>query len=215
MNLGEIRTAVQAHGYGSDTASQQNGFINAAGREITGERRWWWREAQNNSLTMTAGTATLSTASIADLLDIDAVRLTYGSEYYDLDYAAPQDLRTQVHLARDPGIPQFWSFVNGGLLFWPYPDRAYTVSIDYLKDWTDLSADGDEPAFPAIYHDVLVQHAVGELARRERDTQSYGMAAAKVERLMDKMRKAQQAVRQRQSSRYVTYSGVFDTGRWH
>lgn len=62
------------------------------------------------------------------------------------------------------------------LRIWPTPDAVYTLTVDGLITGTDLSADGDVPAFPEDYHDVLIFGAeADELEKMEK----YDLAAKK------------------------------------
>lgn len=209
MNLGELRTAIQQKGYGTDTATAQTGLINSIYRRIGGEHRWPWLEAQNTSITTTAGDPDYSLAAITDLAHIDAVRVHRGTEYPQLSYIAPQDLRDMEHVDRDNGTPRFWTYVNAQLRLWPAPDAAYTVTIDYLKRPTVLSADGDTPIFDSTYHDVLVWGAVAELAFRERDWSAKNFADAEFNLRYNEMKRSY-GLKQRQNATHVKRSSFWD-----
>jgi len=43
--------------------------------------------------------------------------------------------------------------------FWPIPDAAYTVNIDWFPAADVLAADGDICAIPVDFHDVVIQDA--------------------------------------------------------
>lgn len=48
------------------------------------------------------------------------------------------------------------------LRIWPTPNAAYALTIDGILTGTDLSADGDKPALPEDFHDVLLFGALGD-----------------------------------------------------
>lgn len=211
MNLGQIRTAIQARGYGTDTATQQTAMVNAVYREIAGQHRWPWLEAQSSTLTTTIGDPDYATTGIsADLMYIDAVRLTRGTTYLPLEYIAPQDFRDLEHVDRDNGEPIYWTYMNYNLRLWPRPDQVYTVTVDYLFRPTDLSADSDQPLFDATYHDVLVWGAIRDLAFRERDWSAKNFADAEYSARFGKMERAY-GMKQRQNSSHVQGSKFWDS----
>ncbi len=215
MNLAQIQTAVQNRGYSTDTSAAQIDIINSVYRELRSERQWWWLEKQDTSLLTTIGVGTVSHSTIADFLHPTAVRIQlptnpYPQGVYDLTYMPPQEMRSNEHLWRDQGIPEYWSEQAGVFHFWPIPDQVYTVVVDYIRDPGDLVLTTDVPVFPAVYHDVLVWGAVAELTFRERDVFNNRTAMEVYQAKLEKMRKAD-SIRQRQSSRYVTRSGMYDS----
>lgn len=169
MTLAELRAAIQNKGYGTDTATQQTGALNSVYRRINGLRRWSYLERRTTALAATAGQASVSLVTLAPLMWVDAVRIEFGTEYDELAYTPVQDFRDYAHADRDTGRPVRWTEAAGELHLWPKPERAYTLTIDYLTTPADLSADGDIPVFDSTYHDVLVWGAVAEMAYRQRE----------------------------------------------
>lgn len=78
------------------------------------------------------------------------------------------------------GAPQVYAVVKYAadgctLYIWPKPDAVYTLSIDGLARGTNMSADGDIPAFPEDFHDILEFAATAdELEKMEKPDQSVG-----------------------------------------
>jgi hypothetical protein len=174
----QLRTAVQDHGYGTDTASQQTGFINTEYRRLAGRRRWKWLEAQDSTLSTVVGTA-IYTPPMTDLRNIDAVRLSdsTGATYY-IEPREEQALRDLYH--RDLGInsqPHAWTQYAGKLWLWPTPDQIYNITFDYIKNVTNMVADGDTHLVPEEYDDILVWGAVARSALRARDWMSRTFSA--------------------------------------
>jgi hypothetical protein len=166
----QLRTAIQERlGFATDTATAQNEALNGAVRRLEGLRRWPWQEATSVSATLASGASTLGGLP-SDLLHVDAVRLEEGTEYIELEYRAPNEVQRMLHLDRDTGTPQYWSKRGATIYVYPRAQTAYdVVTLEYVKDPTDMSADGDSPAAPATYHDVYVYGAGADLAIRERD----------------------------------------------
>lgn len=205
-----VRDSVQAKGYSLDTApAVQNSMINSIYRRIIGERRWWFlRYPDNQSLTTTPGDPEVP-LFIDGLLHIDAIRLSSGSERYEVDYADPQDLRTAEHLDDATGPPEFWSRFGSIVRLYPTPDKAYTVHTDYVIDPDDLVNDSDVSVIPLAYLDVLVWGAIKDLTFRERDMDGYSVASNEYETILRAMRH-QDGLVQRQSPSTVTKTGAIE-----
>lgn len=210
MNLVALRTQLQTMGYGTDTATQQTAALNDAYRQVCGNRRWTWLEGRVNAAALTAGTSNYSLGSITDLLSVDAIRLTFGSDNYELSHKPTQELRELVHNDRATGVPRFWTRHIGEVVYWPIPDRAYVPVIDYIKDPADLAADGDTPIFPATFHDILVWGAVKNAAFRQRDWNSHTVASTEYANRLRDMKQAD-GIPQRQRPGQVRHSRFWDT----
>ena len=218
MQLSDLRTAIQALGYGSDTETEQNYFINQAYREVCSSDRWQFLEAQNTSGTITVNnnTAPLPTdANGGPAVMIDAVRLGIGaptnSNYqYNLDNVEPEAMRDLETDFNDVvGTPEKWSIIANEFHFWPYPDQTYNIYVDYSESPADLVNDADVPVIPAQFHDILVFYAAKILAQRERDIYSAEQWDNVYQQKMQKMREAY-LLRQRQTSSTVKKSGYYD-----
>lgn len=209
MNLGQLRTALQTKGYGTDTATAQTAMLNSVYRRVAGLHRWPWLEVQDVSITTTVGDSDYSLAALTTLAHIDAVRIEKGTDRPELEYLEPQDFRDLEHVDRDNGVPLYWTYAASELRLWPAPDQAYTVTIDYIKRTTDLSADADSPLFDSQYHDVLVWGAIAEMAFRERDWSAKNFADAEYRQRLMEMERAY-GVKQRQNSSRVKRSSFWD-----
>lgn len=206
-----LRSAIQARGYGTDTAPDvQNHVLNSVYRRVIGMRRWPFLEVDGSTaLECVIGQRAYDLTDIPDLLHVDAVRAELGTEYIELKHKGQQDFRTLEHSWRDHGQPEFWTRIGNRLLIWRRPDAAYTLVVDYVKDPPDLASDEDQTALPAAYQDVLVWGAIAELCFRERDAEGFAMAKGEYgTRIIDMMN--EYGVRQRQNSSHVKQSGTWD-----
>lgn len=171
MTRAELKTSIQALGYGTDTDTAQNEAINSTIRRVEGYKRWPWQETESTAITLALAAKTLASVP-ADVLHVDAVRLQSGTDEYEPEFKPAQEVRRLLHLDRDNGTPRYWTKYAGSILIYPRADRAYTGTLDYVKDPADLSADGNSPLVPATYHDVIKWGSVAQLAYRERDWQA-------------------------------------------
>jgi hypothetical protein len=209
--LADVRSCIQFKGYGSDTAPGiQNSMINSVYRRIIGMYRWPFLElADNSTIICNVGQMKYNIGVIEDLLHIDAVRIEFGTDYYDLEYAPFQTFRNLEHTERSQAVPRYWTAGDQELRLWPAPDREYIVKIDYIIDPPDLVGDTDVPIIPPAYRDVLCWGAIAELTFRERDVEGYNIAKQEYLSIIDNM-KAEYGVKQRQTSEQVGRSGTYD-----
>lgn len=213
MQLSDIRAAIQALGYGSDTAAQQTSFINDAYRQVTSKLRWPFLEQQSVELTTTVGTNAYDLPSdMSSYRNIDAVRIGQDSSqnWMNLDYVEPQDFRDREHVDRGTGTPCNWTFINQQLHFWPIPDSVYTVTIDFITEPADLADDTDVPVIPAAYHDILVWGAIHAITFRERDWLGRSDADQQFQMRLQRMEE-EFMIRQRQTASHVKKSGFWNT----
>ena len=208
MNLAQIRTAIQALGYGTDTVAQQNLFINTTYHEVYAGDRWPFLEKQANAYFLTLGNGVFDYvgAGTTDLIEFDSVRLAPGIGC--LENIEPQDMRDleTSSSATELGQPAKWSQIAGMLHVWPAPDQAYQLYIDYIYAPPDLVADADTPVIPVEFHDVLVYGAAKMIALRERDIWGSELLDNEFQNKLRKMRQAY-LLRQRQTSSRVKKSG--------
>jgi hypothetical protein len=210
-NLGQLRQAIQNLGYTTDTAAAQNQFINAVYHEICGMNRWKFLEKQDKSLTTVAGTDSY-TLPFTDWRNLDAVRIevTANQQFNNLNYKPEQQFRELQHIDRDQSTPYFWTYMNNKLMFYPVPDNAYIVTIDYTYEPPDLVADTDVPVIPQPYQDILVWGAVEYMAMRERDWLGRQFAQQKAQTLIQQL-KEEYFLKQRQTASHVAKSGYWET----
>lgn len=201
MTRGQIKTSVKVYGFESDLDTVIEDCINAAIRRIEGFKRWRWQETTSTSLTLTVGDKSIGTLP-TDFLHPDALRIEFGNDFYDLDYAEPEDIKSRLHTDRENGVPQVWSHYGGQVIVYPRPDLAYKATLEYVSDPADLSGDSASPAMPATYHDVIKWAVVADLAARERDPQLYALAERNYTVRFKEM-DAALGVKQRQSATHV------------
>jgi hypothetical protein len=106
------------------------------------------------------GTNTITFTGVAKPLSVyDAVTLKRP-----LEEVAVDDIRARDAAAEVSGSPTHYAVLQHNLssvqlLLFPKPSAVAALSMDALLDGTDMSADGDEPAFPEDFHDALIYAA--------------------------------------------------------
>lgn len=136
----------------------------------------WLNEAQAeivrvvkvpNLLTAAAVMTTAGQPTVT--LPTDAVRIirvTYDDGSGSVSYE-PSAGRLLGSVER--GMPEAYTQGNGAaLLLSPTPDRAYAMTVTYYKAPPALVNDGDVPALPADYHNLMVSYALMRAFRAER-----------------------------------------------
>lgn len=214
MNLGQILDSQEAKGYALDTRTARLDMVNSVGRRICNLRRWPWLKVLGATGPDTVrGTESYDiTTTLADLQYIDAVSIrSTGNVGYDLEYLENEQYREFARItpnATTYGQPLYWTATGGTVYLYPKPDAAYGTRIDYLRGWTDLASDTDQPIIPTRYHDLLVWGTVAEMCFRERDNAGREVALDEYDkRLLEMMHQERMVQRQ-------TVSRVVDSGTW-
>lgn len=57
-------------------------------------------------------------------------------------------------------VPERYYIKSGKIGFWPVPNGAYTVLVDYYKVPTELSGDSDTTIIPVNYREALIHYAL-------------------------------------------------------
>lgn len=217
MTLAQLQAAIQAHGYDSSTAADQLVFINNTYRQLHGKARWPFLEAQDTTMSTTAGTW-IYAWPMTNWRNIDAVRLTQVAfqGYFNMEYMNPQDFRDLENSYPQPGQPEYWSMIDQKLHIWPPPDGVYNVVIDYIIEPPDLAAPTDIPILPVAYHDILVWGAIKQIAYRERDLYSNEIANGEYQTALQQFQEEYNLVQRQTSARVKKSQG---SGRlyyhWH
>ena len=198
MNVGEIKTAIQALGYGTDTAAVQLIGIQDTHRRVHGLRRWPWMDSSAVNGTVAANSE-LVVFNAADALHIDSARLvstTLG--HRDLSYVEPEELDRLLHEDRDSAVPQLWSARRTTLKVYPRATAACEIDVNYAKSPALLTVDTDVPPMPETYHDIYVWGGASFVAARERDWAARQVYSEQLSSRIGEMQAAL-GVRQRQS----------------
>lgn len=178
--IGDVKTGVQARGYGSDTAVIQSALINAGIRRITNMRRWRWNK-NTSTTTVTVGNSVILLDSLSVQFDrVDAVRFqdTAGTYGGNLEYMEPETLNElQQRFLGDTGEPRYWTFTsdtNSPMIeFFPRTDKSYTFTVSGVRGpQTSDQPDGTicfSSGAPEPLREALTYYVCAELAARQRD----------------------------------------------
>lgn len=186
--LSALRTAVQARGYTSDSAAQQNELINAAIRAINTAKDWYW-------VTVRASTAITASSTVVDVpatfarVKQGSVSLTVGSETLPLEYKDPQEFQRLTARPNTGGAAQHYSVWGNQLYFWPAPTAAGTLTYLYIAEQPTLTLDTDTTTIPTRYNDVIVWAVISDIAYRERDINAHDRAQGMYLRLLSDMKR--------------------------
>ena len=99
---------------------------------------------------------------------------------------------------------------NYGL--YPYPDKAYTLTFEYYKKPTALSAHGDVPLVPEQYRQVIVDGATAYAYQYRGEAQQYGINFSRFD---DGIKQMQTILLNRADyvrSTYIPYSQKYGAG---
>lgn len=148
MDLSEARDELRARGFDGLTDGRANQFLNAAKNALEDIAPFPWLE------TSAAGALPLTIA------DLKAIQHVYNTNSGDsLEGADRRYLRdTYGPDLTVAGTATFW-YIDGLTTLRGYPADTASVTVDYIKFSPELSADGDEPLFPARVQPIWIDLA--------------------------------------------------------
>lgn len=206
--LTTYRTSVQLKGYDALATATIDAAIQEARRRVFMARRWSWLEATNAALSTTANVDNVSLAAITDLAHIDAVRLSDTSGKIPVDYRPRTIIRDLQDRWGETGTPEYWTRIEGKLVFYPTPSRVLTVTVEYAKAAADLAVSPAVDTIPDRNQDLVVWAAIVPLAFRQRDRGASSDADQYWNKVLLPLHAGQDAVEQRQTSEQIR------TGHW-
>lgn len=163
--LSEIRTNVLSLLGKSDatTSNRVTNWINLGQSDFILRELWPFRET-TGTLATVAGTQEYDLSTNFSTLDeqnILAVSIQ-GSNSRKLIYWPYNQLREDYPDFDEEaqGVPERYYIKSGQIGFWPAPNDAYTVAIDYYKIPTELSSDSDQTIIPVNYREALMHYAL-------------------------------------------------------
>lgn len=147
----------------STTRNRIKTWINLGYQDFINRELWPFREVTDTIATV-AGTQeyTLTTEfSNIDNSNIASVTVQ-GASARRLAYKPFNQLRiSQPDLDQEgTSLPEYYYLKASKIGFWPSPNDAYTITVDYYKIPTELSSDSDEPIIPQAYREALLQYAL-------------------------------------------------------
>lgn len=162
------------------------------------QKRFWFNEAQttltmdvNDPFVLGYGNSN-STYPSAPVLPQDFLYefpedgfvINYNSLSYRFLKVTPAQYDDQS--IQGIGIPYIYTFRNGNYEFYFYPNLAYSLQVNYLKDYSDLVTTGDTNNFTAYADRLLMYEALSHLYSENRqDIEQGATYAAKAKREYD------------------------------
>lgn len=162
MNFAALKTECMARGFDFDSPTRWGYWINRAYTRVAEREAWTWLEDTETGS---------SPLTISDLGRVLSVADTTNDSI--LTYEDVRTLREQDPGLDDTGSPSHW-YNSSPTVIACWPATSVNLSVRYLKVPSELSADGDEPLFPARWHYMLVDGAVSYAYR---DADEYEAAA--------------------------------------
>lgn len=209
MNLGQILTAQEELGYGTDTQTARTSMTNSCARRVYALRRWPFLKVLGaTGPVLVAGTESYDVSAIlTDLQYIDGISLDHATGTdYDLEYLDNEAFRELRRVDATRETPLWWTATGKTVYLYPTPNAVFTIKVDYLQKPAALVSAGDVPALPEEYHDILVWGGLVEMTFRERDYNGHQFAQQEYDkRLLEMMH--QYGMVQRQTSSRVVKSG--------
>ncbi|MFV0511287.1 MAG: hypothetical protein ACK5M8_18865 [Shewanella algae] len=181
----KVREESGVSGTGPDSVTGQVGvlkkictWVQEADLEVQRARRDWrflWTR-NSSSLSASQQEYTLAELNMSQFSTLQQVKVS-GQRvkvvdwdewlaYYDGD------------ISTGPGVQVVTESPSGSLLFFPVPDSALPIQVDYFKSAARLLGNDDQSQIPDDYQDVVVKAALVKYAKFEEDQFLYQSASA-------------------------------------
>ena len=108
--------------------------------------RFWFNESRTIDFSTVADQewyGASATATVANLLDIDWVRLTNASGRYKLDFRTADEMEGMIVDPNLTGQPRLAAYYSQQFRFYPIPDQSYAITLGALYRLPALSGDSD------------------------------------------------------------------------
>ncbi len=160
-------------------------YVNAVNRRVMAEENLFPNRELTTTLTSVASQRYLT-------LPTDSTRIT--SLHDDTNYVKLEPIEGLAEHLRlyvtqtETGVPVSYRIREGKIDLYPLPTGVYTYTVEYLGKPGDLSADADLPAFPAQYHDILVEGALADAYADDGNAGQYTIHNDRFKELFQAMR---------------------------
>lgn len=152
------------------SSTMANREINRAYREILGKIH-----ACNYAFFLTSSTVTTTASTRFVDLPTDCVmpNKLIDSDNVELPYLSKE----MFNFSADTGEPTGWDTAGRRLMFQPLPDAAYTYTIWYTYQPSDLSSDSSAPVIPPGFDDIIALKAAinSKMIKEEQVMEMVGM----------------------------------------
>lgn len=155
MTLTQMRTALRnrignpsTDGFYTD--AQLTDLINEGMHFVSSMDDWPWLQT-SETINTTAGDG--SYAPAADWVRTKQLFIQESEPFVLISLAEANDYGLRQ------GQPDTYHIYDEELLLRPVPSGVFAVIHQYIKKETDLSADGDSPVMPSMFHFAIVEYA--------------------------------------------------------
>jgi hypothetical protein len=124
------------------------------------------RRTPGIALNTVNGTATYTPTNVVKVIQI---AYPAGNKVLDErteDFIRESDPDLSQTGAPDCYVQQKFTATGVTVRIYPTPDAVYALTVDGIVSGTDMSVDGDVPAFPEDFHDILIFGALEEEAMK-------------------------------------------------
>ena len=137
MTLAELKTQIEGDLHRTDISAQVSTAISGAIAHYSRER-FWFLEGQ---ATIPASASQTWYTAPTDLKAFDTVLATVNGALTPLIHTHYAEI-AEKDTGDYTGIPSEYAYYQDQLRFYPVPDAAYIITINYHKKLSDLSAGG-------------------------------------------------------------------------
>ena len=153
MLVSELKTALKRYGF--DDEDPLLIWLNAAYHEIEEEKDLWTFLETTEEVTLTAGTDTITTASLLKR-PIKVVDVTDTANPIDLEYYDRRAFLLEGRSQTATGAGElFYRVGDREMKVWPKPEKTRKLLVVYVKELADLKEEAEEPKIPVANHYLI------------------------------------------------------------
>lgn len=181
----QMRTNIATDLKRSGISSDIDRAINKALQYYETEDFWFSEKTGTFSTVANQQSYTTSDTGITDILKINKMTVTKNNIRYVLNPRTFQYIRDINGNTSYKAYPADYALWADKIWLYPTPDAVYTITVDYLQKFSDVSADGDENDL-MIYGNDLIECRARYILNRdliEDDAAAQKAQAAELEAL--------------------------------
>src|SRR5690348_1613800 len=139
LTLGDMIATIRNHGFSDADEATLTDLINDAYEDIWTREAWPFKEAQATVAVVAGDDTPTMPADFGKVLALGDDTNSTELEFWRADKLQLDTIGSLT----DTGQPLIYYFIGNTLHLYPVPDTSYTLTLKYIKTFTELSADTD------------------------------------------------------------------------
>jgi len=154
--LSDLRSIVSDNLNRTDLNTQIDQAINFAIDYYAKRYRFWFNETTATFNTVASQfNYTSAETGLTNVREFDYVKIAISSTNNYEVVPETYDVIQSINISNATGQPIFYSYYKENMYLYYVPDAAYTITVSYVKSYSDLVNDGDSNDFTTNAEDLI------------------------------------------------------------